>query len=190
VSPARARTSLADIVTAGRELLETGGLDAVTMLAVADRVGVQAPSLYKWLPNRAALIASIGAQVLDDLGRQLTPSTPDADPAAGVRSVASAFRAFAHANPRAYGLLFMNLPPDARPPLERNILATAPLLALTEQLVGRDRAREAARLLAAFAHGFVSMELAGAFQLGGDVDDAYQYSVDVLVGALATRRGR
>ena len=42
MSPARARTSYDDIVAAGRELLEAGGLDAVTMLAVAERVGYRA----------------------------------------------------------------------------------------------------------------------------------------------------
>jgi hypothetical protein len=30
------------------------------------------------------------------------------------------------------------------------------------------------------------MELSGAFRLGGDVDEAYRYGVDVLVDALAT----
>ena len=39
--------------------------------------------------------------------------------------------------------------------------------------------------MTAFAHGFVSMELTGAFRLGGDVDAAYRYGVDVLVDALA-----
>ncbi len=62
-----------------------------------------------------------------------------------------------------------------------------PLLALTERLVGPDRSLDAARLMAAFAHGFVSMELSGAFQLGGDGDEAYRYGVDALVGALASR---
>jgi AcrR family transcriptional regulator len=187
MSPARARTSLLEIVTAGRELLEAGGLDAVTMLAVAERVGVRAPSLYKWLPNRAALIASIASAALHDLEQQLSPFVSDPDPVMGLRSVADAFRAFAHANPRTYGLLFMDLPAGARPPAEDNLLAAAPLLALTERLVGPDRNLEAARLMTAFAHGFVSMELSGAFQLGGDVDEAFRYGVDVLVGALASR---
>ena len=188
MSPARARTSSVEIVAAGRELLEAGGLDVVTMQAVAKRVGVRAPSLYKRLPSRAALIAAIGASAFEDLGRQIAPLARDPDPAAGLRSVAAAFRAFAHANPRAYQLMFMNLPPDARPPTAENASAAAPLLALAERLVGPDHSLEASRLLTAFAHGFVSMELTGAFRLGGDVDEAYRYGVDTLVEALATGR--
>ena len=71
---------------------------------------------------------------------------------------------------------------------EQNALAVAPLLALTERLVGPEQALEAARLVTAFAHGFISMELSGAFRLGGDLDEAYRYGVDVLIGALAARR--
>jgi AcrR family transcriptional regulator len=187
MSPARARTSIDEIVAAGRELLEAGGLDAVTMQAVAQRVGVRAPSLYKRLPGRDALIAAIGNSALDDLGRQIQPSSLDPDPAAGLRSTAAAFRSFAHANPHAYELLFMNLPADHRPAGDHNVRASAPLLALATRLVGHDQALEAARLVTAFAHGFVSMELGGSFRLGGDVDAAYRYGVDVLVDALTSR---
>lgn len=184
MSPARARTSHDQIVAAGRELLEAGGLDAVSMLAVAERVGVRAPSLYKRFADRGALIAAIGAAALEDLGRRLLPLTQDPDPAAGLRGIAAAFRAFAHRNPHAYELLFMNLPPGSRPPAELNALASAPLLQVAQRLVGSERALEAARLVTAFAHGFVSMEITGAFRLGGDVDEAYRYGVDVLVDAL------
>ena len=185
MSPARARTSTAEIVAAGREILEAGGLDTVTMQAVAERVGVRGPSLYKHIPNHAALISAIGAAVLDDLSRQLEPLSRGPDPAAGLRSIATAFRAFAHANPRSYELVFMNLPADSRPPADRNASSAAPVLALAERLVGPERALEAARLVTAFAHGFITMELSGAFRLGGDVDVAYRYGVDVLVDALS-----
>jgi AcrR family transcriptional regulator len=187
VSPARARTSNDEIVAAGRELLEAGGLDAVTMLAVAQRVGVRAPSLYKRLAHRGALIAAIGAAVLDELRAGLDPFVEEPDAAMGLRGLATAFRSFAHRNPRAYELLFMSLPADSRPPAELNAAASAPLLRIAERLVGRDGGLEAARLVTAFAHGFVSMELTGAFRLGGDVDAAYAYGVDVLVEALAAR---
>lgn len=186
MSPARARTSPALIVAAGRELLETGGLDAVTMQGVAEHVGVRGPSLYKRFPSRGALIAAIGAAALEDLRGVLVPLGRDPDPAAGLRAAAAAFRGFARDNPRTYELLFMSLPPGSRPSAELNALAAAPVLELAERLVGPDRALQAARLVTAFAHGFVSMELTGAFRLGGDVDDAYRYGVDVLVDALAT----
>jgi AcrR family transcriptional regulator len=187
LSPFRARTSSGAIVAAARELLEAGGLEALTMQAVAGRVGVRGPSLYKRLPNRAALIAAIGASALEELRSTLAPLADADDPAAGLREVADAYRAFARANPRAYALLFMDLPVDARPPGELNEAAARPLLSLMERLIGADRALDAARLVTAFAHGFVSMELAGAFRLGGDVDEAYGYGVSVLVDALAAR---
>jgi hypothetical protein len=53
-----------------------------------------------------------------------------------------------------------------------------------ERLVGRERAIDAARTLTAFAHGFVSMELAGAFRLGGDVDEAYRFAIESIVAGL------
>jgi hypothetical protein len=81
----------------------------------------------------------------------------------------------------------MSLPPDARPPTELTAAAAAPVLALAARLAGPDHALEAARLVTAFANGFISMELSGAFRLGGDPDEAYRYGVDILVDALARR---
>jgi hypothetical protein len=38
------RTSLEEILKAGRAIIETDGIDGLTMQAIADRVGVRAPS--------------------------------------------------------------------------------------------------------------------------------------------------
>ena len=184
MSPARARTSHAEVVAAGRELLEAGGLDALTMQAVAQQVGVRAPSLYKRFPSRGALVAAIGADAFDELGDRLRTVNDASDPASALRSMAVAYRQLAHDHPRAYGLLFADLEADARPAQEHNATAAAPLLALMARLVGPDRAQEAARLVTAFVHGFVSMELSGSFRLGGDVDAAFRFGVDALVDAL------
>ena len=159
------------------------------MQAVADRVSVRAPSLYKRLPNRAALIAAIGDAAVDDLARQIAPFGDDPDPAEALRRMTAAVRAFAHANPRAYELIFMSQADESRPAAERTAAASAPVLAVVERLVGRDRALDSARLVTAFTHGFVSMELNGVFRLGGDLDDAFGYGVELIVGAL-TASGR
>ena len=159
----------------------------MTMQAVADAVGVRAPSLYKRFASRGALIRAIADDVAAELGAAAAPALEIDDPAEAIRVVADRYRAFAHRSPGAYQLLFTNLLPDASPTPQANAAAAAGILALSERLVGRERALEAARLLTAFAHGFVSMELAGAFRLGGDVDEAYRFGIDSIVTGLSPR---
>ena len=59
MSPARAKTTEEAILDAASNLLEVGGLDALTMQAVAAEVGVRAPSLYKRVRDRAALVRAV-----------------------------------------------------------------------------------------------------------------------------------
>ncbi|GGL32638.1 TetR/AcrR family transcriptional regulator [Planomonospora parontospora] len=47
------------IVSAARELLEEEGCDALTMRALADRLGIRAPSLYKHFSDKAAVEAAL-----------------------------------------------------------------------------------------------------------------------------------
>lgn len=161
------------------------------MQAVADAVGVRAPSLYKRFAGRPALIRAIAGDVAAELGAVIAPALEVEDPVEAIRVLADRYRAFAHRSPGAYQLLFTKLLPEANPTAESNAAASAGLLLLTERVVGRERALEAARLLTAFAHGFVSMELAGAFRLGGDVDAAYRFAIDSIIeglGVTASRR--
>jgi AcrR family transcriptional regulator len=183
MSPARARTSGASIVAAARALLEEGGLDAVTMQAVAGKVGVRAPSLYKHVNGRSALIGAIAQDVFAELDGALLPALQTDDPAEAVRIACSSYRSFARRSPGAYQLLFSRLLPEARPTAESNAAGAAGVLLIAERLVGPGRALGTARLFTAFIHGFVSMELAGAFRLGGDVDRAFSSGVDtILIG--------
>ena len=189
MSPALARTSDEAIVSAARNLLEEGGLDAVTMQAVADRVGVRAPSLYKHVAGRTALIGAIAEDVLADLDATLRPAIEATDPADAVRIAARNYRAFARRSPGAYQLLFSRLLPQARPSPESIAAGAAGVLLIAERLVGSGHALEAARLLTAFVHGFASMELADAFRLGGDVDAAFEYALATILQGLSDREG-
>ena len=65
--------------------------------------------------------------------------------------------------------------------LERS---AAPLIRAAAALVGEDDALDAARLVTAWATGFLQMELSGAFRLGGDVDAAFDYATARIVRAL------
>ena len=62
--------------------------------------------------------------------------------------------------------------------------ASVPLLRATGELVGPDAALDAARLLTAWATGFVNMELSGSFRFDGDLDRAFDYGLERLVAGL------
>jgi len=179
--PAPARTSTTAVVTAGRTIVEREGLAGLTMQAVADAVGVRAPSLYKRVRDRAALVRLIADDLAAELADQLDLAATTGDPVLDLRAVASAFRAFAHANPTAYPLLFDPRPGPSPEALDRS---SAAVLAVAAALAGEDRALPAARTFVAWATGFVSMELAGAFQLGGEVEEAWEYGVSLMAESL------
>lgn len=171
--PTPERTSFAQIVTAGREILDAQGPDGLTMQAVATRVGVRAPSLYKRVNGREALVAAIAEAVVDDLGARL--ETAGADLAA----LAHTYRSFAREHPEAFRLIF-----TASAPLQALERAAAPIIRAAVSVVDEDRSLDAARLFTAWATGFLHMELAGAFRLGGDVDHAFAYGLQTIVDGL------
>jgi len=184
--PTPARTSLEQIVKAGRDIVETDGIDGLTMQSVAARVGVRAPSLYKRLQGRNELLRLVANDAAAELTRDLESAADGKDPRRDLTNLASTFRRFAHANPGAYSLIFAPLPDDARADAGWSVRASAPVIDTTERLAGTDHALEAARTVVAWANGFIAMELAGAFRLGGDVDRAFDYGIDRLGVAIDT----
>ena len=185
--PAPARTSKDAIVAAARAILEEDGLDAVVMSRVAERVGVRGPSLYKHVRDRSTLIRAVAEEVTADLADTLSIAAREPDPRAGLVATAHAYRAFVRANPNGYGLLFAHLSPELQPePATLAALAT-PLIEAITRLVGETRALSSARTFVAWAHGFVSMELAGAFRLGGELDAAYADGVEAILAGVSGR---
>ena len=65
-----------------RELAERGA-EGLSMRAVATRAGVAPNALYSHVENRAALVDAL----LDDLLAAVPAPSPDAEPAAGLRTV-------------------------------------------------------------------------------------------------------
>lgn len=182
--PTRARTSLEEIVAAGRAVVDAEGVGALTMQRVAAAVGVRAPSLYKRVDDRTALVRLVLEDALRELRARLDAAATTGDAGRDLAALADTFRSFAREKPGAYALLFGPADDGARPDPALLAEASAPVLRTAEALVGVDGALAAARTVTAWANGFVSMELAGAFQLGGDVDDAFRYGVDRLRVAL------
>ena len=181
--PSPAKTSAARIVAAARELVERDGHDALAMAEVAAKVGVRAPSLYGHFADRAALLAAVELELLAELRRVLTAVKPSRDPVATLTRHARVYRAFAKQHPRGYALIYA-----ADAGLRARADALAPTLPSFIALAGDRDALRAARVLTPFLHGFVAMELAGAFRLGPGIDAAFEHGVATILAGLRTRR--
>ena len=158
-----------EVVAAGRRLLEEEGVEALTMRRLADRVGIRAPSLYKHLPDKAALEAAIIATGLEDAAAAFEAAVEGAG-GGGLAALAAAYRRFALEHPHLYRLMNNGpLPREHLPPgLEER--TAAPVLR-----VAGSQAR--ARAVWAFAHGMVMLELDHRFPPDADLDAAWQAGI-------------
>lgn len=178
--PTPDKTSIDAIVAAARDLLEAEGLTGLTMQTVAKRVGVRAPSLYKRVANRDDLIRLVAEATLTDLAERL-------DAASSLVGLANEFRKFGLKQPAAFQLV---MTPGSGVPVARTefaAAASAPVLRFAGALADQDKTLEAARTLTAWVTGFVSMELHRGFNLGGDVEDAWNYGIAAITRAITAR---
>jgi AcrR family transcriptional regulator len=160
-----------EITAAARELLEREGVEALTMRRLAERIGIRAPSLYKHLPDKAAVEAAVIASGLEDLAAVLEAAVDGA--AEPVMALAVAYRGFALGHPHLYRLMTDRPLPRERLPAGVEERAAAPVL----RAVGdQDRARA----VWAFAHGMVVLELARRFPPGADLDPAWRAGITAL----------
>jgi len=185
--PAVAKTSERQIVTAARKLIAREGVAALSMQAVALAVGVQAPSLYKHVADRKALVHAVVLDVVAELQRLLEAAATTGEDESDLRAMAHQMRAYARKHPRLYALFFAAEGDDAELPPTAYSRLVQLLLLRTGALAGARDALKAARLLVAFIHGFISMEGAGAFHMTGDLDEAYTYGVDRAIDSLRPR---
>lgn len=68
--------TVAEIVAAALDLLDEQGVDAVTVRAVASRLGVKAPALYWHVKNKQALLDEMGTEIQRRVVRELGAAPP------------------------------------------------------------------------------------------------------------------
>lgn len=170
---------LDQIVEAARDLLEREGWEAVSMRRIAAVVGIKAPSLYKHLPDKAALAAALISSGFVEQAAALESavSTSQGDGGESLAMLAHAYRDFARRHPHLYRLMTDGPLPRERlaPGVEDR--AAAPLV---EAFAGD---LDAARAAWAFAHGMVILELDGRFPEGADLDAAWWTGIEALQSA-------
>lgn len=155
-----------EILAAARDLLDREGADGLTVARLAEELGIKAPSLYKHFGGKREIEVWLIADGFTEFAAALDGTTE-------LEQLGRAYRAFALTHPHLYRLMTDRpLPRDELPPgVEER--GAAPLVAA---IADPDLARAAW----AFAHGMVTLELAGRFPETADLDAAWAAGLAAL----------
>jgi AcrR family transcriptional regulator len=188
--PAPPKTTDAEIIAAARKLVESRGHAGFSMNDVAVAVGVRAPSLYGRFADRASLLTAVQVEVWRALERAIARAPMSSDPIETLTAQSRGYRAFAKAHPRSYALIHDVSAERTDDGQRARAAAFARAMPAFAALVGEPEALAAARTLVPFLHGFVSMELAGAFRLGGGLEEAFERGVATILAGLSGKPRR
>jgi AcrR family transcriptional regulator len=152
----RPQIDRAVVLDAALQLADESGLEAVTMHAVAQRLGVTPMALYRHVDGKQALLDGLVERLLT--GHPLAPA--DAPWSGRLTAMAEAIRSTARQHPAVFPLLLTR---PAVTPTARSVRDYVQA-ALREAGLAADDAARAERLISTTVLGFAASEAAGRFR--------------------------
>jgi AcrR family transcriptional regulator len=151
------------IVTAAIDFIDESGLPGLTMRRLGTRLGVEAMSLYRYVPGREALLDAVVEQVIDAMmDDPEVLRTPEDGWQDFLQRLAHGVRRVALAHPKAFPLV-ASRPPEApwlRPPLRSLRWVETFLQGLLEEEFSDESAVGAYRAFTSFLLGHLLLEVA------------------------------
>jgi AcrR family transcriptional regulator len=158
-------------------LAEERGLDAVSMRAVADRLGVTPMALYRYVGDKQGLLDGL----VERLMREMPEDDPSLSPRDRLRAFGTGIREVARRHPELFPLLFMRptRTPDAVRPREA-VQAMLRDAGLPEEIV-----QPFQRLLDTIGMGLAASEAGGRFPAEPEeIDRIYALAEDMVMNAI------
>ena len=158
-----------ELVSTGRELLEAEGPDGLSMRRLGHRLGISAPALYRYFPDKRTLENAIIFDALWESGDVLLQALETGGDTDALAVVCQAYRDWGLAHPYLYCLIWSR-------PLDRDTLDPVAESHAGEALrraIGDDDVR--VQSVSVFAHGMTSLEIDGRFPPGTDVDALWRH---------------
>ncbi|MET8242116.1 TetR-like C-terminal domain-containing protein [Streptomyces sp. NPDC005245] len=175
------------VVAEAAEMADEVGPNQLTLAALAARLGVRQPSLYKHIDGLDSLHQRIAVLAKNELADVLGRAAIGRARADAVVAVAHAYRAWALEHPGRYQAA-------QRPPTpgdaDDEVASTRAVQILAAVMDGYgfdgDDAIDAIRSFRAALHGFVALEASGAFALPASVDRSFDRLVHTVEIALTS----
>lgn len=183
------------VVQAAVKLLDSEGVGSLTLGRLAERLGVQTPSLYNHVDGLPGLLRQLALRNARDIAACMGDAAMGRAGPEALLAVAQAYRGYIKQHPglymaslRASGTQTQDgAPVDVELAAAEERVVRIVLAALASfGLQGQD-AIHAVRGLRSVVHGFASLEVAGGFGLPLDCDESFRRLIAMLVAGLETR---
>jgi AcrR family transcriptional regulator len=175
------------VVEEAERMADDAGLGQLTLTALAERLGVRQPSIYKHIDSMAGLRRSISIRAKAELADVLARAAVGRSRADAIHAMSQAYRTWALLHPGRYeAAQYAPAPGDAED--EAASWAAVQIFAdvLAAYQLHDDDAIDAIRALRSALHGFVALESRGAFGLRVDIDRSFERLVHGMVVAFGS----
>lgn len=174
------------VIDAAAELADEAGMDAVTLAALAERLGVKPPSLYKHVDGLEAIQRGIALKGLREMNARIIHATVGLARGDALVALAKAYWRFSREHPGLYAATLRAYPPNDPEIEAAGAIFVGVVSGVLEgfEVAGSD-ALHAIRAVRAIVHGFVSLDSTGAFGTGVNVEESFVRLIRSFAAALA-----
>lgn len=174
------------VVEEAELIADEDGLERLTLAAVAGRLGVRQPSLYKHIAGMDGLQRSIAVRARNEMAAALARAAVGRSRGDAIVSMAHAYRVWALQHPGRYAAM-QRAPAvgDADDQAASRAIVQVAFDVLAGFGLRDDDAIDATRALRSALHGFVTLETNGGFGLPADLDRSFDRLVRGLVRAYS-----
>lgn len=173
------------VISAAAQLADSGGLDRLTLTAVAEELSVRQPALYRHVGGYDDLLRSLSLKGREMLAQRLTDAAVGLSGAAAVAAVGHAWRKMVREHPGIYAATD-RYPCAGDAELEaavERVLAVLGQVLRSFNLTDTDRVHAARTLRSAF-HGFSHLESGDGHPLPHDPEDTFDHLVELLCAGI------
>jgi AcrR family transcriptional regulator len=187
--PHRAGLDHKAVVQAAAELIDTVGVEQLTLAQLAAHLGIRTPSLYNHIAGLAGLRRDLALYCTQELLSRFSRVAIGKSQDEAIIAIANAYRAFAKDHPGCYSFTIRPADPGD---LELHAVGQEVVDVIQRVLAGyglhNEDALHAVRGLRSIVHGFVSLEMAGGFGLPLDLDESFHRLVKVFIEGLRSEQ--
>lgn len=174
------------IFAAAAEVVEEYGLENLSLLKVAEKLGVKSPSLYNHLDGVQGLSYGLAGLAVSRLEETIRNAAIGRSEDEALKAIASEYRKFAMKNPELYKAI-LRFPAYEDKELQESGHDVIRILyqVLKPYQLNKEETLHFARGFRSALHGFISLESVGFFRCSEvDIDESYEQMVTRFISTL------